>query len=164
MASAAPYLLSQVSPISILYPIDSSCLPIVLYRGSSRPIVPGLYTFGAKESGKLKDWKRGAFMAAWGSMPNTTTFRNTCTLVCVCVSPPGVPKLINSSPSLSAMLALGVMRGLLPGWRASGCCGSRRNWFMRLPSVSPVPGTMGVCGKSLGVSETALPLESTTQM
>ena len=33
---------------------------------------------------------------------------------------------------------------------------------LRLPSLSPVPGTMGVCGKSDGVMTTALPCAFTT--
>ena len=54
------------------------------------------------------------------------------------------------------MAAFGVIVGRFPGASAAGCPGSSLNCVMRMPSVSPVPGTIGDCGKSLGVSDTAL--------
>ena len=44
------------------------------------------------------------------------TFKKTCSMPCDCWSPPGVPKVMNSLPSLNTIAGLGVSRGRLPGF------------------------------------------------
>ena len=65
--------------------------------------------------------KRGASMAACGSMPKTATLRNTCSIDWHCTSPPGVPIGMYGLPFLKTIAGHGVRRGRLPGATALAC-------------------------------------------
>ena len=96
-------------------------------------------------------------------MPNTVTFRKTCSIACCCTSPPGVPNGMNTRPLRNAIAGAGVRRGRLPGITTLLCAGSSQPCEPRGDTTHPTPATTGesVLG-SLGVAENALPSASTT--
>ena len=71
------------------------------------------------------------------------TLRNTCSIACVCTSPPGVPNGIAILPGSMAIAGLGVRRGRLPGATPDGCFGSAQFWLPRDEGMIPRPGTTG---------------------
>src|SRR5664279_5216698 len=96
-------------------------------------------------------------------MPNTLTFRNTCSIACGWMSLPGEPNGIYTLPLRIASAGLGVRRGRLPGATAAGCAGSHHDCEPREDGHRPVPGMTGVDDEpSLGVADMALPSRSTT--
>src|SRR5688572_2585506 len=96
-------------------------------------------------------------------MPKALMFRNTCSMACVCTSPPGVPKGMCTRPFLNAIAGLGVRRGRLPPATEDGCVGSAHDCTPRPEHSMPTPGMSGVLSDpSLGVHENALPCRSIT--
>src|SRR5689334_9166221 len=92
------------------------------------------------------------------SIPKWKTFRKTCNIACVCISPSGVPNTNTDPSSFSAIAGFGVRRGRLPGATPEGWRGSGRDWTPRVDIISPVPGTTGHAQfPSEGVAEIALP-------
>src|SRR6478672_9648813 len=81
---------------SILWPRDSRSSTTSSGNRSSNPNRPARYSNGANESGKLHVENRGALIASCTSIPKWKTFRNTCSIACTCMSPPGQPN-VNSA-------------------------------------------------------------------
>src|SRR2546421_8561506 len=104
---------------------------------------PGWYACGSNEEGKLYDATRGASTASCTSVPNRLMLRNTCSIACVCTSPPGVPNGIAILPGCIAIAGLGVSLGRLPGATPDGWLGSPQFWLPRGDGMMPSPGTTG---------------------
>src|SRR6478735_5808410 len=149
---------------SILWPRDSRSSTTDCGNLSSYPNRPARYSNGANESGKLYVENRGALIASCTSIPKWKTFRNTCSIACTCMSPPGQPNVNTEPSSRTAMAGFGVRRGRLPGATPDGWRGSGRDWSPRDDGTMPSPGTAGEQNApSDGVAEKALPQRSIVQ-
>src|SRR5215471_10449829 len=88
----------------------------------------------------------------------------TCSIACVCTSPPGVPNGITPPDPVTTIAGFGVRRGRLPGATPAGWRGSGRLCEPRPDGVMPRPGTTGTLPlPSDGVALNASPHRSTTQ-
>ena len=114
--------------------------------------------------GKLKVAKRGASIASCTSMPKWKALRNTCSIACTCMSPPGQPNGITQPSSRTAIAGLGVSRGRLPGATPDGWRGSGRDCVPRARRHDAEARDTGERHEpSDGVAEKALPQRSTAQ-
>src|SRR5919201_547166 len=106
---------------------------------------------------------RGASIASWTFIPNSSTLRSICAVVCRIPYEPGVPIERKKFPSWNTWVGDIIVPALRPARTTFGDAGSRSIHLRMLLSTSPVPGmakpepngTPSVC-----VTETTMPLAS----